>query len=101
VEGFCVRITIDDQAETLEIATGAGDQGFIDGGFFVLDPKVIDRIPGDETSWESGVLEGLANDGELRAFRHHGFWHPMDTLRDKTFLEEMWTRRKAPWKVWP
>jgi glucose-1-phosphate cytidylyltransferase len=46
------------------------------------------------------VLEGLANDGELRAFRHHGFWHPMDTLRDKTFLEEMWTRRKAPWKVW-
>jgi glucose-1-phosphate cytidylyltransferase len=77
-----------------------GDQGFINGGFFVLDPKVIDRIPGDETSWESGVLEGLANDGELRAFRHHGFWHPMDTLRDKTFLEEMWTRRKAPWKVW-
>ena len=77
-----------------------GDNAFINGGFFVLDPAVIDRIDGDATHWEQGPLEGLASDGELAAYRHQGFWHAMDTLRDKTQLEEMWAAGRAPWKVW-
>ncbi|MCB1521478.1 MAG: glucose-1-phosphate cytidylyltransferase [Hyphomicrobiaceae bacterium] len=78
-----------------------GDNAFVNGGFFVLDPTVVERIDGDDMSWESKPLEGLARDGELRAFRHTGFWQPMDTLRDKTQLEAMWAADKAPWKVWP
>lgn len=77
-----------------------GDNAFINGGFFVLDPAVLDRIDGDETHWERGPLEGLARDRQLAAHRHLGFWHPMDTLRDKTMLENMWAEKRAPWKVW-
>lgn len=78
-----------------------GDGGWINGGFFVLSPKVIDRIEGDNTSWESGPLEGLASENQLAAYKHSGFWQPMDTLRDKMRLEELWNSGHAPWKVWP
>jgi glucose-1-phosphate cytidylyltransferase len=77
-----------------------GDNALINGGFFVLSPKVLSRIEGDDTPWELEPLESLARDGELSAFRHRGFWHAMDTLRDKTQLESMWNSGKAPWKVW-
>ncbi len=77
-----------------------GDGAVINGGFFVLSPKVIDYITGDKTIWEREPLERLAEDGELAAFQHNGFWQPMDTLRDKIYLEELWQTRKAPWKVW-
>ena len=77
-----------------------GDGSWINGGFFVLDPKVIDRIDDDSTVWERGPLEGLAADGQLGIYRHNGFWRPMDTLRDKLELESLWEGRKAPWKVW-
>jgi glucose-1-phosphate cytidylyltransferase len=77
-----------------------GDANFINGGFFVLNPAVIDRIDGDFTSWEVEPLEGLARDGELRAYRHAGYWQAMDTLRDKLLMEELWRSGQAPWKVW-
>jgi glucose-1-phosphate cytidylyltransferase len=77
-----------------------GDNARINGGFFVLDPKVIDRIGGDDTFWERGPLESLARDGELMAFVHNGFWQAMDTLRDKNQLEEHWGSASAPWKIW-
>jgi len=77
-----------------------GDGGMINGGFFVLSPRVIDLIPGDECIWEREPLEKLAASGELAAYQHDGFWQPMDTLRDKNHLEELWQSGKAPWKVW-
>ncbi|MDR3409552.1 MAG: glucose-1-phosphate cytidylyltransferase [Formivibrio sp.] len=77
-----------------------GDGGMINGGFFVLSPKVIDLIDGDATVWEREPLEKLAESGQLTAFQHEGFWQPMDTLRDKIYLEELWQSGKAPWKVW-
>jgi glucose-1-phosphate cytidylyltransferase len=76
-----------------------GDGAWINGGFFVLEPEVIDYIDGDETVWEEEPLEGLALDGELAAFRYDGYWQSMDTLRDKNVLEERWETDK-PWKVW-
>lgn len=78
----------------------AGDNGLINGGFFVLHPDVIDRIQGDDTPWELAPLESLARDSQLMAYRHLGFWQPMDTLRDKIHLESLWTEETAPWKVW-
>jgi len=77
----------------------AGDGGLINGGFFVADPSVLDLIEGPDTIWEQGPLEQLAQAGELVAHRHEGFWQPMDTLRDKLHLEELW-RDGAPWKCW-
>jgi len=77
-----------------------GDGSMINGGFFVLSPKVIDLIKNDETIWEREPLEQLSKMGKLAAFQHHGFWQPMDTLRDKVLLEELWNSGKAPWKVW-
>jgi len=77
-----------------------GDNAFINGGFFVLDPAVIDRIEGDATSWESTPLEALARDGQLVAYRHSSFWQPMDTLRDKMHLEDLWKSGRAPWRAW-
>ena len=74
--------------------------GLINGGFFLLSPKVIDRIPADHTMWEREPMESLARDNELRAFAHQGFWHPMDTLRDKHFLEDRWASGRAEWKTW-
>lgn len=78
-----------------------GDGGWVNGGFFVLSPKVIDYIDNDLTIWERDPLETLAKEGNLSAFMHRGFWQPMDTLRDKNHLEELWQSGKAPWKVWP
>jgi glucose-1-phosphate cytidylyltransferase len=77
-----------------------GDGAWINGGFFVLEPGVMDYIKDDSTIWEREPLEKLAQDGELAAYRHDSFWHPMDTLRDKNVLEEMWETGQAPWKVW-
>jgi len=77
-----------------------GDNELINGGFFVLSPKVMDYIEGDETVWERDPMEKLAQDGELSAFIHKGFWQPMDTLRDKIYLEQLWNTGQAPWKIW-
>ena len=77
-----------------------GDGGWINGGFFVLSPRCVDYVDGDATAWESAPLAALAADGQLMAFEHRGFWHPMDTLRDKNLLEDLWATRRAPWKVW-
>lgn len=77
-----------------------GDGAWINGGFFVLSPKVLDFIDGDSTTWEKEPMEKLAHMGQLASHFHRGFWQPMDTLRDKTHLEELWATGKAPWKVW-
>jgi glucose-1-phosphate cytidylyltransferase len=77
----------------------AGDGGWINGGYFVLEPSVLDRIAGDSTTFEAEPLEGLAADGQLAAYRHAGFWQPMDTLRDKRMLDEMWASGRAPWQA--
>ena len=78
----------------------SGDGGWINGGFFVLSPKVLDYVEGSQTSWESRSLTRLAADNKLMAFKHAGFWQPMDTLRDMRMLEQLWQDNKAPWKVW-
>lgn len=78
----------------------AGDGGLINGGFFVLSPKCLELIQGDDSSFEDGPLMELANKGELMAFEHNGFWRPMDTLRDKNQLEDMWASGAAPWRIW-
>ncbi len=77
-----------------------GDGGFINGGFFVLSPKCLDFVDGDSSSWEGDPLTRLASMGEMIAFEHSGFWQPLDTLRDKNLLEELWASGDAPWKVW-
>ncbi|MCE1184244.1 MAG: glucose-1-phosphate cytidylyltransferase [Zoogloea sp.] len=77
-----------------------GDGGFINGGFFVLNPGVLDLIEGDHSVWEGDVLARLIERHELAAFQHNGFWRPMDTLRDKSYLEELWNTGSAPWKTW-
>jgi glucose-1-phosphate cytidylyltransferase len=77
-----------------------GDDAWINGGFFVCDPKVIDYIKDDSTVWERDPLRKLARDGQLVAYRHTGFWQPMDTLHDKNLLEDLWASGRAPWKVW-
>ncbi len=77
-----------------------GDGDKINGGFFVLSPKVLNRITGDQCIWEQDPLMGLAEDGELMVYEHNGFWQPMDTLRDKSHLEKIWATGKAPWKKW-
>ena len=77
-----------------------GDGGWINGGFFVLSPRVIDYIEDDITHWEHAPMKRLVAEGQLSAYHHHGFWHPMDTMRDKKSLEAMWASGKAPWKVW-
>lgn len=93
----------------LEIANGTvsgftekpgGDGGLINGGFFVLSPRCLDRIEGDASPWEAAPLESLARDGELVPFVHRGFWQPMDTLRERTLLEELWESGRAPWRTW-
>ena len=77
-----------------------GEGAWINGGFFVLSPRVLDYIDGDHTLWEREPLERLASDGQLSAYFHQGFWQPMDTLRDKNYLEELWNGGEAPWKKW-
>ena len=77
-----------------------GSDNWINGGFFVLEPEVIDLVDDDMTSWEFGPLERLAAEGNLNAFKHTGFWKPMDTLRDKNELNKLWESNLAPWKIW-
>ena len=77
-----------------------GDGGMVNGGFFVLSPKVLDYLEDDTTVWERGPMERLACEGQLSAFAHDGFWQPMDTMRDKTYLEQLWASANPPWKVW-
>ncbi len=77
-----------------------GDGSWINGGFFVLNPGVLDLIEGDATIWERAPLEQLAAQHRIAAYRHDGFWHPMDTLRDKNYLEKLWSSQQAPWKTW-
>jgi glucose-1-phosphate cytidylyltransferase len=77
-----------------------GDGGYVNGGFFVLSSGAFDYIQGDETVWEHGPMERMARDGQMSAYVHEGFWQPMDTLRDKNYLEDLWQSGKAPWKVW-
>jgi len=78
----------------------AGDGAWVNGGYFVLEPSVIDEITDDTTVWEQEPMRNLAHAGQLSAFRHNGFWHPMDTLQDRNVLDGLWTSGKAPWKVW-
>jgi glucose-1-phosphate cytidylyltransferase len=89
--------TIDSFKEKMK---GDGSNAWISGGFFVLEPQVIDFIHGDSTVWERAPMERLASENMLAAYRHYGFWQPMDTLRDKNVLEELWQQGEAPWKVW-
>lgn len=77
-----------------------GDDGLINGGFFVLDPSCLELIEGDDIRWEDGPLQELAERGELRAFQHAGFWQPMDTVRERDILANLWDMGQAPWKVW-
>jgi glucose-1-phosphate cytidylyltransferase len=77
-----------------------GDGGWINGGFFVLEPSVFELIDGDSCSWEGQPLKALASSDQLGAYFHRGFWQPMDTLRDRQRLEELWASGEAPWKVW-
>ena len=77
-----------------------GDGGWINGGFFVLSPQVGRYLAGDDTVWEREPLEGLASDGQLASYKHHGFWHAMDTVRDRNQLEELWSSGDPPWKMW-
>ena len=93
-------LKIEDDRITDFVEKPRGDGGLINGGYFVLSPKVIDRIENDKSIWEGVPLKGLAKDDQLMAYRHEGFWQPMDTLRDKQHLEGLWEEQKAPWKVW-
>lgn len=77
-----------------------GDNAWVNGGFFVLEPTVLDFIDGDQTSWESEPMERIANEGQLCAYKHAGFWQPMDTLRDRMYLEDLWESGQPPWKQW-
>jgi len=91
---------VTDENRVLHVEEKPQGTTWINGGFFILSPKVIDYIAGDQTVWEREPLEGLARAGQLSAYRHEGFWHPMDTLRDKNQLEAMWNSNAAPWKIW-
>lgn len=94
------QLKFDQQKITAFNEKPEGDNAWVNGGFFVLSPRTIDYIKGDSSVWEREPLERLAAEGNLSAFLHRGFWQPMDTLRDKIALEEMWNDNRAPWKVW-
>jgi glucose-1-phosphate cytidylyltransferase len=93
-------VVLDGERITSFMEKPRGDGGWINGGYFVLEPEVIDRIEGDATVFEREPLESLARLGELQAFRHQGFWHPLDTLRDKLYLEDLWRTGDPPWRTW-
>ena len=94
-----INITTDDVIHSFNEKTD-GTGSWINGGFFVLKPSVIDRIESDQTTWELEPLSGLADDGQLMAFKHDGFWQPMDTLYEKNYLNKLWISGEAPWKTW-
>lgn len=94
-------LELDGQRVSKFVEKPLGDGGWINGGFFVLSPRVFDYIEGDRTLWEVEPLQRLAAEGELSAYFHHGFWQPMDTVRHKQILEDFWASGSAPWKVWP
>jgi glucose-1-phosphate cytidylyltransferase len=89
----------DTQVESF-IEKPLGDSSFINGGFFVLEPSIFDFIEGDESIWEQEPMKTLAAEKNMMAFKHHGYWHAMDTLRDRKHLEELWASGRAPWRVW-
>ena len=95
------RLAFQDDMITSFYEKVQGEDGWINGGFFVLQPEVLDYIGGDETIWEREPIETLARSGQLMGFRHRGFWSCMDTLKERNLLEELWQSGKAPWKVWP
>lgn len=102
-EGRFGAINLDEQNDKVNyfMEKPRGESAWINGGFFVCEPKIFNYINnGDQTTWEQSPLEALAKDGELFAYRHLGFWKPMDTLRDKLQLEELWNKNEAPWKTW-
>jgi glucose-1-phosphate cytidylyltransferase len=94
-----ISISDDDSINSFE-EKPIGDRAYVNGGFFVLSRKIVDYIRDDQTIWEREPLERLAGEGNLKGFRHDDFWQPMDTLRDKTYLDELWASGKAPWKTW-
>jgi glucose-1-phosphate cytidylyltransferase len=89
-----------EDAKVVSFSEKPADSGWINGGFFVCEPGVFDYIEGDETSWEREPMETLAANGEMVAYRHEGFWHPMDTIRDKVHLQALWDSGSPPWRVW-
>jgi len=93
-------VALDGPAISHFVEKPEGEQGYINGGFFVLEPSVLDLVSGDDTVWENEPLKSLAAGGELMGFRHDGFWKPMDTLRERNELEAMWATGNAPWKIW-
>jgi glucose-1-phosphate cytidylyltransferase len=93
-------LTLDEERVTSFLEKPADGGGWVNGGFFVAEADAFDYIDGDETVWEREPMERLARESKLSAYRHSGFWHPMDTLRDRMVLEELWTSGQAPWKVW-
>ncbi|CAM8656012.1 GCD1 Nucleoside-diphosphate-sugar pyrophosphorylase involved in lipopolysaccharide biosynthesis/translation initiation factor 2B, gamma/epsilon subunits (eIF-2Bgamma/eIF-2Bepsilon) [Candidatus Methylacidiphilaceae bacterium] len=93
-------LQVEGESVTGFIEKPEGDGGWINGGFFVLEPSVLQAISGDATTWEQEPLKGLSAKGELHAYKHQGFWQPMDTIRDRQYLEQLWTAGKAPWKNW-
>ena len=94
-----IRIGGDNKVESF-LEKPIGDGGAINGGFFVLEPPIFEYIEGETTYWEKEPLETLARDGQLMAYRHTGFWHAMDTMRDRKLLDELWGSGHAPWKIW-
>jgi glucose-1-phosphate cytidylyltransferase len=94
------RIALDDNVVSMFNEKPEADQGWINGGFFVLERRALDYIQGDETIWERDPLEMLSRDGQLMGYRHRGFWSCMDTLKEKNILEKLWQDGKAPWKIW-
>ena len=96
-----LALILDKEENVLEFQEKpSGDGAWINGGFFVLEPEIFNYITGDDTIWEKDPLEKLAKDNQLVAYKHYGFWRPLDTLRDKRELEEMWRLGKSQWKVW-
>jgi glucose-1-phosphate cytidylyltransferase len=91
---------VEEEAVTRFVEKPQTGEGWINGGFFVIEPAAIDYVLGDDMPWELEPMERLAADGQLMAFRHEGFWQPMDTIRDKRSLEAMWAAGNAPWKIW-
>lgn len=100
IERFGVLDMVDGTAVRKFMEKPQDNTTYINGGFFVLSPKVLDYIEGDDIPWEKTPLETIAQEGQLQAFKHHGFWQCMDTLRDKNLLEELWRKNEAPWHIW-